>query len=144
MADGSLSSVDAEFRIQRDAMAAIRADEDVRRVFGVPPRVYDDETRGPAYPYANLERHETRPAGSAGVAGIEHTLTLSVSSRFGGRAYTKEAVGALRAAVERAEVSPDGQRIVLIYAAYGDVFRTSDQQTFRGILRIRIISEEIV
>jgi len=142
MADGVLLGADAECRVQKAVMAALRADGDVQRVFGTPPRVYDDETQGPAYPFATLERHETRPAGAAGVAGMEHTLTFAVASRFGGRAYAKEAMGALRAAIERADIAPDGQVIVLAYPTYGDVFRTRDRQAFRGILRIRIISEE--
>jgi len=144
MADGTTLFADAESSVQKAVMTALRADEDVRRVFGAPPRVYDDETEGPAYPYATLERHETRPAGSAGVAGMEHTFTFSVSSRFGGRAYAKEALGALRAALERAEIAPEGQKIVLAFPTYGDVFRTSDRHAFRGILRLRIISEETV
>ena len=142
MADGEILFADAESRVQKAVMTALRADGDVQRVFGVPARLYDDETEGPAYPYASLERHETVPAGAAGVAGVEHTITFSVTSRFGGRAYTKEAVGVLRAAIERADILPDGQRIVLALPTYGDVFRTSDRQTFRGILRLRIISEE--
>ena len=142
MADGEILFADAECRVQKAVMTALRIDEDVRRVFGEPPRVYDDETEGPAYPYATLERHETRPAGSAGVAGLEHTLTFSVSSRFGGRAYAKEAMGALRAALERADITPEGQVVVMALPTYGDVFRASDRRAFRGILRLRIISEE--
>lgn len=144
MADGSMLSADAECRVQKAVMTALRADEDVKQVFGTPPRIYDDETQGPSYPYATLERHEVRPAGAAGVAALEHVLTLSVASRFGGRAYAKEAVGALRAAIERADIVPDGQHVVLAHPTYSDVFRTNDRQAFRGILRLRIISEEMV
>lgn len=142
MSDGLTLFADAECRVQKALMSALRVDADVRRIFGDPPRVYDDETRGPAYPFATLERHETRPANSAGVAGMEHTLSFSVSSRFGGRAYAKEALGALRAAIERADIRPEGLSIVLAFPTYGDVFRTRDRQAFRGILRVQIISEE--
>jgi hypothetical protein len=143
MVDGFILPSDAESDVQKAVLTALRADTEVRRVFGAPPRVYDDETQGPAYPYATLERHETVPADAAGVAGLEHTLTFSVSSRFGGRAFTKEALGALRGAIQRADILPEGQRIILALPVYGDVFRTADRQAFRGILRIRIISEEI-
>lgn len=144
MADGMMLSADAECAVQKAVLGALRSDEGVRAVFGAPPRIYDDETQGPAYPFATLERHETRPAGSAGVPGLEHTLTFAVASRFGGRAYAKEAMGVMRAAIEAASITPDGQRIVLALPTYGDVFRTRDRQAFRGILRIRIISEETV
>lgn len=142
MADGTTLFADAEASVQRAVMAAMRADEDVRDVFGTPPRIYDDETESPAYPFARLERHETRPAGSACVAGTEHTLSFSVTSRFGGRVYAKEAIGALRAAMERAEITPERQTIIMVLPTYGDVFRTNDRKAFRGIFRLRIISEE--
>ncbi len=142
MADGTILNTDAECRVLKAVMNALRADAGVQAQFGKPPRVYDDETQGPSYPYATLERHETRAQGAAGVAGTEHILTFAVASRFGGRAYAKEALGALRAAVERADIVPDGQIVVLAYPTYGDVFRTRDRQAFRGILRIRIITEE--
>ena len=142
MADGTILNADAECQLLKAVIDALRADPDVQAQFGSPARVYDDETQGPAYPYATLERHETRPAGSAGVAGTEHILTFAVASRFGGRAYAKEALGALRAAAERASIAPAGQIVVLAYPTYGDVFRTRDRQAFRGILRIRIVTEE--
>ena len=142
MADGTLLSAGAESKVLQAVMAALRADPDVQAQFGNPARVYDDETQGPSYPYATLERHETRPANAADVAGTEHILTFAVASRFGGRAYAKEALGALRAAVERANIAPAGQVVVLAYPTYGDVFRTRDRQAFRGILRVRILTEE--
>ncbi|MEL7480953.1 MAG: DUF3168 domain-containing protein, partial [Pseudomonadota bacterium] len=64
--------------------------------------------------------------------------------RFGGRAYAKEAMGAMRHAIEAADLSPVGQTVVLAYPTYGDVFRTRDRQAFRGILRIRITTEGAV
>ncbi len=142
MADGTLLSAGAESKVLQAVMVALRTDPDVQAVFGNPARVYDDETQGPSYPYATLERHETRPADAADVAGTEHILTFGVASRFGGRAYAKEALGALRIAVERADIAPAGQVVVLAYPTYGDVFRTRDRQAFRGILRVRILTEE--
>lgn len=143
MIEGTLLGSDAESSVQKAVMAALRADINVQEVFGTPARIYDDETESPAYPFAVLERHETRPGGAAGVAGTEHTLTFAVASRFGGRAYASEAMGALRGAIERAELAPEGQVVVLAYPTYGDVFRTRNRRAFRGILRVRIISERV-
>ncbi|MEL7127938.1 MAG: DUF3168 domain-containing protein [Pseudomonadota bacterium] len=142
MADGLGTFVSPECRLQAAVLAGLRADPDVREIYGDPARVYDDETRGPAYPYATLERHESRPAGAADCIAREHTLTFAVTSRYGGRAYAKDALGALRSAIERMDIAPEGQTVVLAYTTYGDVFRTQDRQAFRGVIRIRIISEE--
>ncbi len=139
--DGYLAA-SAEADLQRALLAALRADPTVQAVFGAPARVFDDETRGAAYPYAVFERHETRPAGAATVEGQEHILTFAVLSRDGGRGEAREALGALRLAVERATLAIDGQTVVLVQPLYADVFRTNDRRRFRGLLRVRIITEE--
>ncbi|MEM7662001.1 MAG: DUF3168 domain-containing protein [Pseudomonadota bacterium] len=144
MADGGILPRDAERTVADALLQALRADTDVQAVFGDPARIHESETQEPIYPYAILERHETRPAGSAGVSGTEHILTLGIASRFGGRRYAREFMGAIRAAVERAELAIAGQRAVLSYTSYGDVFRARDRRTLRGLLRIRIITEEII
>ncbi|MEM9668821.1 MAG: DUF3168 domain-containing protein [Pseudomonadota bacterium] len=142
MADGAILPKTAEGDIAEAVLEALRADPDVRSIFGHPARIYDDETKRPIHPYAMLQRHETRPADVTEFSATEHIITVAVTSRFGGRRYARDALGALRAAVERSDFSPSGQRIVFAYTTYGDVFRTQDRKTFRGLLRIRIISEE--
>ena len=54
----------------------------------------------------------------------------------------KEALGALRAACERMVLTLSGQRAVLIQPVYSDVLRAPDLRSFRGLLRVRIITEE--
>ncbi len=142
MADGVLFS-SAEADLQRAVMASLRADAGVRAIFGDPPRVYDDESTGPDYPYAVLERHEASPADSQQVAGMAHTLSFAVISRFGGRLDMREFLGALRSAVEGMELVLQGQRVVLVLVIYSDVLRASDRRAYRGLLRVRIITEEV-
>ena len=119
------------------------ADAGVRAVFGDPPRVFDDETRRAAYPYAVIERHEATPAGASLYEVIEHRITLSTRSRESGRAEALKAVGALRAAIETAELAPSGQNVVLAHVVYADVMRANDLRAFRGLIRVRIVSERI-
>lgn len=139
-ADGMMWS--AEAALERAFLVALRADADVQAVFGNPARIFDDESPEPVFPYAELERHEVEDRGTSGKAGQAHTLTLSVRSRDDGRAGAKAALGALRAASERAEVALMGQRTVLIQPVYSDVMRARDLRSFRGVLRVRIITEE--
>ncbi|MEM6899462.1 MAG: DUF3168 domain-containing protein [Pseudomonadota bacterium] len=142
MADGSLLSSSAERDVADAVLQMLRADLDVQSEFGHPARIFESETRQPVFPYVVLERHETRPAGSACVEGMEHILTLGISSRFGGRRLARQAMGAIRLAIQRAHFVIPGQNVVLAYTSYGDVFRTRDRLTLRGLLRIRIITEE--
>ena len=140
-ADGFFPA-DSEAALQHALMAALRADDGVKAVFGTPPRVFDDETEAPAFPFAVLERHEVSPAGSSLVAGAQHRFTLATASRHGGRDLARQAVGALRHASEHFAPTLPGQRVVLAQTVYSDVLRTPDRRRFRGIVRIRIIVEE--
>lgn len=141
MADSILSS-SAEADVQKALLVLLQTDVGVQAMFGNPARVYDDETRGPDYPYALLERHETRPADAQSIPGTEHTFTLAVLSRYGGRALVREALGALRAAIESTSIVVQGQRAVLAFITYADVLRARDLMAYRGLLRIKIITEE--
>ena len=139
-ADGMIWS--AEAALERAVLVALRADADVQAIFGNPARVFDDETLEPAFPYAELERHEVEERGSSGASGHAHTLNFAIHSRDGGRAAAKDATGALRAACERMSLTLSGQRVVLIQPVYSDVLRAPDLRSFRGLLRVRIITEE--
>lgn len=132
----------AEEAVQAALMALLRADADVQSVFGTPARVFDAESEEPLFPYALIERHETTPAGASLVNGIEHQISLACYSRDDGVRGAKACLSVLRAAVERAEWAVDGQNIVLAQVVYADAMRTADKRAFRGVVRIRIISEE--
>lgn len=132
----------AEGAVGAALMALLRADEGVKAVFGTPARVFDAESEEPLFPHALLERHEVTPAGAALVSGAEHRISLAVYTREDGVRGAKAAVAALREAVEGASWSVPGVHVVLAHVVYGDVMRTADRRAFRGLIRIRIISEE--
>lgn len=123
-------------------MDLLRADPGVQSVFGVPARVFDAESEDPLFPHALIERHETLPAGASLVDGIEHRITLACYSRDDGVRGAKTCLAALRTAVEGAVWAVEGRAIVLSQVIYADAMRTADRRAFRGVVRIRIISEE--
>lgn len=124
-------------------LEALRADQAVQAVLGNPARVYDDETPGPAYPYAVIERHESRAANAAAARGLEHTLQIATYARHGGAHESKVILGALRAAIETLPFDLPSQRVVLVIPTYCDVMRTKNQFLLRGLLRIRIFTQEL-
>ncbi len=134
----------AEAAVLTGLLEMLRDDAEVRAVFGDPPRVFDDETERAAFPFAQVEKHETAPAGASGVSAIEHKITIGVLTRYDGLIGAKAAIGALRAAVERTALNVIGQHVVLSHTVYADVMRRRDRRAFRGVVRIRIITEEIV
>ncbi len=133
----------AEAALAEAVLEALRSDADVQAVLGNPARLFDDETRGSAFPYAVLERHEQFSADASLVAGAEHRLSFATYSRYGGRIEAKQVLGALRAATDRMDLSLSGQRVVLAHVVYCDAMRTRNRQSFRGVLRVRVITEAI-
>ncbi|MEO0550180.1 MAG: DUF3168 domain-containing protein [Pseudomonadota bacterium] len=140
-ADGFFASSDAD--LLRSVIDDLRLDPDLQGVLGTPARIFDDETQGAAYPYVVLERHECLPADASEVCGAEHRLGFASYSRFGGRREAREILGALRTAIERVQPTLSGQRIVLAHVTYSDAMRTRDRRSFRGVLRARVITEQV-
>lgn len=123
-------------------LVSLRDDTAVQSIFGHPARIYDDETEVPAYPFVRLEAHETLDAGAAGAPGTEHRLLLGFESRDGGILEARAGLRAIRAAIERAELSVPGLYVVLVRVLFADVMRRADRRAFRGALRVQIITEE--
>lgn len=140
-ADGFFASSDAELGVAM--LAALRNDPALIELLGDPVRLFDDETQAPAFPYAVLERHESTDTSASGTRSLEHLLQLATFSRHGGLREAKTILGALRSAIERLDLVLSTQRVVLTIPLYCDVMRTQNQQVFRGLLRIRIHTEEI-
>lgn len=130
---------------ERDLAAAIRAgamaDAGVKALLGDPARIYDDPPPDPAFPYVTLGSVEGRNVDSSTVNAIEHTLTLHVWSRYGGRAEALDVIGALRDALHEAPLSVAGRNLVFLFAQLADVFRSGDGRTTHGILRLRAMTE---
>lgn len=124
-------------------LSTLQSDDTIQAVLGNPVRLFDDETRKPNYPYAVLERHESTDSSSSSHSSLEHQLQFATYSRHGGLREAKVILGALKEAVENLSLSLTHQRIVLTIPIYCDVMRTQNQTVFRGVLRVRIHTEEI-
>lgn len=123
-------------------LAHLRADIGVQSRLGTPPRIFDDETENAIFPYAELTRVETEPADSSGVRAQVHRLTISTLSRHGGRQEALALVGAVRRAVEARNMQIPGKHVVLCQVFYSDVVRTADKRRFRGLVSIKLVTEE--
>lgn len=140
--DGFVAS--AETAIAETVLRVLRAGLAVREALGDPARVLDGETRVEAFPYVRLERHEVRPGDAVNPPRHEHVLQFVSLSRHSGLSEAKGILGALRAAIEANdwpnETLPD-QRIVTAMVTYSDVMRTRDRRAYRGVLRVKLITE---
>ncbi len=127
--------------LEAEVRRVILAASSLQEAFGTPVRLMGaDETRA-AFPFLRLDRHEIRPEAPAAGALIEHRLSVEVYSRSGGREEANRLVSLVGETLRTADISPDGLKIVLFYPVYSDVFLRSDGTTFRGLIRLRALSE---
>lgn len=124
-------------------LTSLRADAGLQALLGDPARIFDDETRAGLFPYLVLERCERRDASAAGVSGAEYRLQFASRSRTGGQVAAKTLLATLRVALHNVDPSLASQHLVLIHPTYSDVMRAPNRQSLRGVLRVRIVSEEI-
>ena len=105
----------------------------------VAQRIHASPPRMPTYPCVVVTRAEGRPAGENDA--IEHLLTLTCASRFGGPEEARALVAAVRAALHDARPTLSGRRLVNLRVPYADVFAGADRETTLGIVRVRAVTE---
>lgn len=133
----------SESELADAVLAVLRAAPGVQAHVGDPARIHDGEAESPAYPFIVLERHETQDVSVSEVCGLDHRLQLAVYSRHGGLRESKAILGALRQALEDLPTVLAHQRIVLSIVTYCDTMRMRNPHIFRGLLRVRIQTEEL-
>lgn len=136
----------AETALGEAVLNVLRADLNVQAHLGDPTRVIDGDSRAAAFPFVQLERHEVREGDALCRARQEHRLQLAVVSRTDWAADVQALMGAMRAALEGADwpaVMPDDQRVVSVLVTYSDVMRNRRRTAFRGVQRIKILTEQV-
>uniref|UniRef100_B0SVZ2 DUF3168 domain-containing protein n=1 Tax=Caulobacter sp. (strain K31) TaxID=366602 RepID=B0SVZ2_CAUSK len=106
----------------------------------VAQRVHADAPRHPVYPCVSMGRQESRPFGPDADA-LEHLVTVTCASKFGGPEEARAVTAAVRAALHNAPLSVAGRRLVTLRVTYADVFRAADRELSLGVLRVRAVTE---
>ncbi|WP_156400524.1 DUF3168 domain-containing protein [Caulobacter sp. Root655] len=112
----------------------------------VAQRVHVDPPRKPTYPCVIVSRQESRPFGpddAQASGGLEHLVTLTCASKFGGPEEARAITAAVRAALHNAAPPVEGRRLVTLRVTYADVFRAADRELSLGVLRVRAVTEAI-
>lgn len=130
----------AEQALESAILAVLAADEGVMAVLGDPVRVLDVDSPQPAFPYLEITRHSSEPAGSAGVEASEHRIDLAATSRLDAGAGSRAVIGAVRAALNAAELTLDGWRCILLLPVFVDTLREGVGR-WRTILRLKVVVE---
>lgn len=126
-----------------EVLTALRSDTGLQQLLGSPARIFDAGSDAPPYPYILLERYERVDTSVSEAICAEHRLQFASLSDQGGRSGAKQLLTALRLALQRMQLSPVNQRVILVHPTYSDVMRARNPRFLRGLLRVRIHTEEI-
>ncbi len=133
---------DHEGALQAALIAHLRGDETLQALLGQPARIWDEPPAQAACPHLLIGRGESRPVAAEG-CGIEHRLTLTCVSRFGGTEEARAVAAAVRARLHEATLEGDGLRTVNLRAVFTDVFRAEDRHRTYAVVRLRAVTEEM-
>jgi hypothetical protein len=136
-------SLDPERALQQALLTKLRGNGDLMALLGNPPRVYDEPPADLVYPYVSLGRSETRPWGGLDGEGLEHVLSLTVVSVFGGSEEAKAVMALVRLSLHGAALSLDGHRLINLRVTYADLFKAADWRSTYGVLRLRAVTEPL-
>jgi hypothetical protein len=136
-------SLDPERALQQALLTKLRGNGDLTALLGNPPRVYDEPPADLVYPYVSLGRSETRPWGGLDGEGLEHVLSLTVVSVFGGSEEAKAVMALVRLSLHGTALSLDGHRLINLRVTYADLFKAADWRSTYGVLRLRAVTEPL-
>jgi len=136
-------SLDPERALQLALLTKLRANGALTALLGNPPRVHDEPPADPVYPYVSLGRSETRPWGGLDGEGLEHVLSLTIVSVFGGSEEAKAVMALVRLSLHGAALSLDGHRLINLRVTYADLFKAADWRSTFGVLRLRAVTEPL-
>jgi|GEM_PF-767982 len=122
---------------------ALQGDPTIDALLGPPARLFLEPPAEALFPYAMIERHQRRPKGASRINGDEHRIDIAVYTREGGRREAAAILDAFSAAIDGLILRMAGRRVILIHSVYSDTMRTPSRNAFRGLLRLRLVTEEI-
>ena len=109
----------------------------------VAQRVYDEPPQNRAFPYVELGTIQTLPDRADCVEGSESFLTLHAWSRGVGMVETRRVIGAVRDALQDAELALEGHRLNLLEFQDARTLDDPDGLTKHGVLTFRALTHAI-
>lgn len=109
----------------------------------VSTRIYDAVPEGlSTFPYIELGDPVTEPWDASNMLGQVEDLTIHVWSREMGRKQALGVLNAIHATLHRQPLTVTGQNHVLTVKTYQTVFQDDDGETWHGVARYRITTED--
>ena len=130
----------ASWALQRGVYQALAGSLDLTTLLGG-VRVYDDAPQAAPYPFITLGQSVIRDWSTGTEDGAEHTLTLHVWSRSGGKKQALEIIEAIRAVLHDRPLLLADHHLVNLRHEFSEARLDPDGDTFHGIVRYRAVTE---
>ncbi len=125
--------------------SALSGDVSIQSLLGTPPRLYDHAPEDPVFPYLSYGDMRCEAIGGDDVSLEQHTLSLHIWSRYGGRAEIMHLLDAItqRLSPDVLVAIPVGVTDWLVSAniVFTDIFKAPDGQTLHGVVRFTALTQ---
>ena len=105
--------------------------------------VYDHVPRGSRFPYITFDQTSARDWSTGSGPGYEHFLTLHVWSQAPGRAELHDIMAAVYNLLHDQQIAVSGFHLINLRQQSSEVRRENDGETWRGVIRLRGVTEPI-
>ena len=130
----------ASWALQRGVYQALAGSLELTTLLGG-DRVYDDAPQAAASPFITLGQSVIRDWSTGTEDGAEHSLTLHVWSRSGGKKQALEIIEAIKAVLHDQPLMLPDHHLVNLRHELSEARLDPDGDTFHGIVRYRAVTE---
>jgi uncharacterized protein DUF3168 len=130
----------ASWDLQRGVYQALAGSSDLTTLLGG-PRIYDDAPQAAPYPFVTLGQSMIRDWSTGTEDGAEHSLTLHVWSRSGGKKQVHEIIEAIKEVLHDQPLTLADHHLINLRHELSEARLDPDGDTFHGIVRYRAVTE---
>ena len=130
----------ASWALQRSIYQALANSLDLVTLLGG-VRIYDDAPQAAIFPFITLGQSVIRDWSTGTEDGAEHSLTLHVWSRSGGKREMQEIIEAVRLALHDKPLMLEDHYLVNLRHEFSEARLDPDGDTFHGVVRYRAVTE---
>jgi Protein of unknown function (DUF3168) len=126
--------------LQRSLYQALASSPDLTTMLGG-IRIYGDAPQSAACPFITLGQSVIRDWSTGTEDGAEHSLTLHVWSRSGGKKEAYEIIEAIKAVLHDQPLVLEDHYLINLRHEFSETRLDPDGDTFHGIVRYRAVTE---
>jgi hypothetical protein len=133
-------AANASWALQRSVYQALSSSTDLTALLGG-VRIYDDAPHAAPYPFITLGQSVIRDWRTGTEDGTEHSLTLHVWSRSGGKKQAHEIIEAIKVVLHDQALLLEDHYLINLRHEFSETRMDPDGDTFHGIVRYRAVTE---